>query len=264
VYLKRVRLRAVDSFIVDSSRRVVEGNDADARGASVIAHKPDSSPERKGFPVRRASNVVGRGTAREFAALLNRRCRLISTDWCTTRGASRLRVESLSSAPAALPSRAAISRLTLAHVQTSAGTVRLRLGCEPVVLPEPVAGLVLELAARRRGHAALGDQGTSPWLFPGGRPGHPISSARMTERLRQLGVQSGQSRSTALFQLATDLPAAILARMLGIHISVAVAWQRASSGDWMTYAADVSRRNEVRKDDDGRETRARGDATVGR
>ena len=64
----------------------------------------------------------------------------------------------------------------------------------------------------------------------------------MTERLRQLGIQSGQSRSTALFQLATDLPAAILARMLGIHISVAVAWQRASSGDWTTYAAEVSRR----------------------
>jgi len=30
--------------------------------------------------------------------------------------------------------------------------------------------------------------------------------------------------------------------MLGIHVSVAVAWQRASAGDWMTYAADVSRR----------------------
>ena len=70
------------------------------------------------------------------------------------------------------------------------------------------------------------------------------------------GVQT-KSRSTALFQLAIDLPAAILARMLGIHISVAVAWQRASSGDWMTYAADVSRRNEGREDDDGRETWAR-------
>jgi hypothetical protein len=138
------------------------------------------------------------------------------------------------------------------------------LGREPVVLPEPLAGLVLELAARRRGHAALGDQGTSPWLFPGGRPGHPISGARITERLRQLGIQSGQSRSTALFQLATDLSAAILARMLGIHISVAVAWQRASSGDWMTYAADVSRRNEGREDDDGRETWAQDDDTVGR
>jgi hypothetical protein len=34
--------------------------------------------------------------------------------------------------------------------------------------------------------------------------------------------------------------------MLGIHITVAVAWQRASSGDWTSYAADVSRRNPAR------------------
>jgi hypothetical protein len=54
--------------------------------------------------------------------------------------------------------------------------------------------------------------------------------------------QSRQSGSTALFQLATDLPAALLARMLGIHISVAVAWQRASRGDWTTYAAEISHR----------------------
>lgn len=40
----------------------------------------------------------------------------------------------------------------------------------------------------------------------------------------------------ALFQLATDLPAAVLARMLGIHITVAVAWQRASAGDRAAYA----------------------------
>jgi len=30
--------------------------------------------------------------------------------------------------------------------------------------------------------------------------------------------------------------------MLGIHIGVAVAWQRASSGGWTTDAADCSRR----------------------
>jgi hypothetical protein len=137
---------------------------------------------------------------------------------------------------------AAISRLTLDHIQTSNDEVRIRLGREPVVLPEPLAGLILELHASRRGHAALGTQGSSPWLFPGGQPGRPISAFRMAERLRKLGIRSGQSRSTALFQLATELPAAILARMLGIHISVAVAWQRASAGDWMTYAADFSRR----------------------
>jgi hypothetical protein len=49
-------------------------------------------------------------------------------------------------------------------------------------------------------------------------------------------------RSTALFHLATELPAALLARMLGIHIAVAVSWQRASAGDWTSYAAEVSRR----------------------
>jgi len=31
--------------------------------------------------------------------------------------------------------------------------------------------------------------------------------------------------------------------MLGIHISVAVAWQRASASDWTDYAAEVSRRH---------------------
>ncbi len=137
---------------------------------------------------------------------------------------------------------AAISRLTLGHLDTSEGQVRLRLGREAVVLPEPLADLVRQVVATRRGHAALADPGSSRWLFPGGRPGQPISPYQLSERLRQLGLRPGQSRSTAMFQLATDLPAALLSRMLGIHITVATAWQRAAAGDWTTYAAEVSRR----------------------
>lgn len=45
-----------------------------------------------------------------------------------------------------------------------------------------------------------------------------------------------------LFSLATELPAAILARLLGIHITVAVQWQHAPGDDWTTYAAHYSRR----------------------
>lgn len=136
---------------------------------------------------------------------------------------------------------AAISRLTLDHVERREEGVRLRLGARPIVLPEPLARLVLNLVATRRGHAALGDQGTSPWLFPGGQPGRPISASRLTERLRDLGIHAGPARSSALFQLATELPAAVLARMLGIHIKVAVEWQRVCSGDWTGYAAAYSR-----------------------
>jgi hypothetical protein len=135
-----------------------------------------------------------------------------------------------------------ISRLTLSHVEASGGHVLIRLGREPVTLPEPLGALALQVAAARHGHASLGDDGNSAWLFPGGQPGRPISAFRLGERLHQLGIRCGQSRSAALFQLATDLPAAVLANMLGIHISVAVQWQRASAGDWMAYAADVSRR----------------------
>ena len=137
------------------------------------------------------------------------------------------------------------SRLTLEHVQTTERAVRLRLGREPITLPEPLAGLV----ARRSGHAALGDQATSPWLFPGGRPGQPISAYQLAERLRQLGLRPAQSRTTALFGLATELPAAVLARLLGIHIKVAVAWQHASAGDWTTYAASYSRRKPAPAED---------------
>jgi hypothetical protein len=111
------------------------------------------------------------------------------------------------------------------------------------VLPEPPAGLVRQVAVTRKGHAAIGHPGASPWLFPGGRPGRSLSAFRMAERLNQLGIRPGQSRSAALFQLATDLPAAILAEMLGLRIAVAVAWQRASAGDWAAYAADVSKRH---------------------
>ena len=113
----------------------------------------------------------------------------------------------------------------------------------PPLPPQPLAVLTLGLGANRPGHAVLGDPGTSPWLFPGGQPGRPTSAYRLGHRLRLIGIRPAQARSAALFQLATELPAAILARMLGIHIKVAVQWQQASAGDWAAYAADISRRN---------------------
>ena len=139
---------------------------------------------------------------------------------------------------------AAISRLSIADVERrDDGAVHLCLGAVPIVLPSPLDALVLDLVAKRHGHAALGDQGTSPWLFPGGQPGRPISASRLAERLRVLGLPAGSARSTALFGLAAELPAVLLSRLLGIHISVAVQWQRASSGDWARYAAEVSGRS---------------------
>ncbi|MCI0689428.1 MAG: site-specific integrase, partial [Sporichthyaceae bacterium] len=137
---------------------------------------------------------------------------------------------------------ATISRLTIDDIDTNDSTVKLRLGPTPTVLPDPLAALVRDLVATRRSHAVVGNPATARWLFPGGQPGRPISADRLGQRLRLIGLCPTPARSTALFQLATELPAAVLARMLGIHIKVAVAWQQISSGDWLSYAADVAQR----------------------
>jgi hypothetical protein len=140
---------------------------------------------------------------------------------------------------------ARISRLTTSHVEHDGTRVRLRLGQVPITLPAPVADLTLRLLDGKRGHATTGAGAASPWLFPGGQPGRPVNASHLGQRLKALGIQPGHARSTALFQLAAELPAALLARMLGIHIDVAVTWQHASAGDWMTYAAEVSRRQDT-------------------
>ena len=133
--------------------------------------------------------------------------------------------------------------MTASQVQAGAdGTVRLQLGQVPVDLPEPVASIALAVTANRKGHATIGAAGPSPWLFPGGKPGQPISGTRLTLRLDALGISPRQARSTALFQLAAEVPAAILARTLDVSTDVAVTWQRLSAGDWAAYAANVSRR----------------------
>ncbi|MFF7074574.1 hypothetical protein [Streptomyces pseudovenezuelae] len=94
-----------------------------------------------------------------------------------------------------------ISQLTVDDVDITGDTVAIAFGSSPVTLPSPLAALVRELVATRRGKAKIGTPDDVPWLFPGGQPGRPLSDSQ-----------------------------------------VAVQWQRASAGDWASYAADVSRR----------------------
>jgi hypothetical protein len=133
---------------------------------------------------------------------------------------------------------ASICRMVIDNIDTTSD--RLHLGQAPIQLPEPVAEIARSVVANRKGHATIGALTPSLWLLPGGQPGRPISTGQLTLRLNRLGIRPNQARNTALFQLATEIPAAILARTLGIHTDVAVSWQRLSAGDWATYAADIS------------------------
>jgi hypothetical protein len=136
-----------------------------------------------------------------------------------------------------------ISTLATQHLRHADGQTLLALGSRPVVLPAPLDRLVNELADATRQAPGSGlINAPSSWLFPGRWPGRPLTEDALARRLRAHGLQPRQGRNTALFMLAAEVPAAILAKMLGLHIKAAIQWQQLSNGDWTTYAAEVSQR----------------------
>ena len=139
-----------------------------------------------------------------------------------------------------------VAHITRDQIVSSASGVWIMLGTKPLNLPDPLGGLVLRLAANRRGHAALGHTDDHPWLFPGGAPGRPISPNRLTARLQSFGVRARAGRNTTLMDLAAQLPAIVLSNLLGIHINTATSWtEQAQTG--AAYAAEIARRGSFSK-----------------
>ncbi|UXY32326.1 hypothetical protein [Streptomyces sp. HUAS TT20] len=62
---------------------------------------------------------------------------------------------------------AAISRLTLDHLEQTAGAVRIHVAAAPVELPAPVAELALQQVAVRRCHAVLARTDSTGWSWCG-------------------------------------------------------------------------------------------------
>ncbi|HVB41141.1 MAG TPA: hypothetical protein VNF47_00365 [Streptosporangiaceae bacterium] len=95
------------------------------------------------------------------------------------------------------------------------GTVHVRFGDHDVPVPEPLGAVLAELTRNGRTRTATGAPPTTPWLFPGGLPGQPITPCRLGGRLRALGIHATKFRRAALTGLAAQLPAAVLADLLG-------------------------------------------------
>ena len=120
-----------------------------------------------------------------------------------------------------------------------------RFGTGDVEIPEPLAGFVRAHLDAPRRHTSVAAPPDKTWLFPGHLPGRPITPARLGQRLAQLGIDSQTGRRAAMLELASTVPAAVLADLLGIHTTTAADWARAAGGDWSHYAAEIAR-NPVR------------------
>jgi hypothetical protein len=131
--------------------------------------------------------------------------------------------------------------LSRTDLETRDGRVYLRLGKEPVELPKPIDELVLSLAAKPRGRAAIGQHDSHSWLFPGGRPGQHLMASSLAAKLRVVGVEPRLDRNSAMLELASKLAPVVVSKLLGLSLEAAVRWSHIAGTD-AEYAAEVSRR----------------------
>jgi hypothetical protein len=75
------------------------------------------------------------------------------------------------------------------------------------------------------------------WLFRALVPGRHLAVNGLVRQLNEHGIQARISRSAALINLAADLPASVLANLLGIHINTAVRWAHRAKRDWTSHLA---------------------------
>jgi hypothetical protein len=120
------------------------------------------------------------------------------------------------------------------------GSMKLKLGTVPITVPAPVDRLFAELVEQRRGYAAV-TVSENLWLFPGGRSGRHMSPSRMGIRLKQIGISPLLARNTALIELAGELPAPVIAKLLGFSVKRAVTWNAEAGNTNAQYAAAVAR-----------------------
>ena len=116
------------------------------------------------------------------------------------------------------------------------GQHRLMIGQHRALLPPALGTLMIQLRDSAPPASIFGASASAAdWLFPGLVPGQHIADNYLVRLLNGVGIRTRTARNSALISLAADLPAPVLADLLGLHINTAVRWVRRSKRDWATY-----------------------------
>ena len=113
----------------------------------------------------------------------------------------------------------------------------LRLGLgegHPAPVPEPFASLLTEHLAARP-NMRTGSSSGSEWLFPGYRPGQHIHPNTLMVRLREIGIDLLGARNASLRALVKEVPAPLVADMLGYSYQVTQKHAAAAAEPWSRY-----------------------------
>jgi integrase len=133
-----------------------------------------------------------------------------------------------------------IAKLRLEDLARQDDLVTVNLGSAPAVLPDAVRPLLEEHLAHRPNTFTAANP-DSPWLFPGTRPGQPLTANSMMIDLREAGIQLLGARNGALRTLTLDMPAAVAADVLGYSATVTEQHARLAGSPWMSYPNHLRR-----------------------
>lgn len=115
----------------------------------------------------------------------------------------------------------------------SDGRVLVAFDALPIEMPPGLDELIRRHLARPGSPSiASTDHG---WLFPGRHPGRHLVRETFRGHLVAAGVRPGRSRHAAMFALASQVPAPVLAELIGIADKTATKWAALATRDWSEY-----------------------------
>ena len=128
-----------------------------------------------------------------------------------------------------------VARLRIDQIATAdPDTMTITLAHTPVTLPYAVAAAVHAwLDQREASMPPLARP--SPWLFPGNPPSRPISAQHLSRRLKLFRIDCKHDRQASLLHLAGEIPAAILADIVGVNVNTAGTWAQLAGRPWGDY-----------------------------
>jgi hypothetical protein len=75
----------------------------------------------------------------------------------------------------------------------------------------------------------------------------PAQTDVLTDRFQTIGITARAGRNAALMEIAATLPAPVLRDLLGIHINVAVLWNRAAGHSYANYVGRLKRKHDTER-----------------
>ena len=130
-----------------------------------------------------------------------------------------------------------IAALSTEDITTAGDDTYLTLRDHPVLLPPVLATLVTDLAEQPAPIDDPRPTGAPIWIFPGRNAAH-LDPSRLARLLnRDLELDARAARGGALLALAADLPASVLADLLGLSIAAALRWSALAARDQGIYLA---------------------------